>query len=153
MLLKYCCNFFTFCEEVLSKYSFTCCYITRHSKNQTRLTCVLKFDCNWTGTIKACSHEERYLGGQGYLGPPRYPGAHVFLCFESLSVRMKPRYLAWTTRVTRLTGTTIIHVNALHRDISGGRNNFDCNAHDQYSHMEANMAVMWTRTICKKKSI
>ena len=45
----------------------------------------------------------------------------------------------WTTRVTRLTGTTIIHVNALHRDISGGRDNFDCNAHDQYSHMEANM--------------
>ena len=26
-----------------------------------------------------------------------------------------PRYLAWITRVTRLTGTTIIHVNALHR--------------------------------------
>ena len=41
--------------------------------------------------------------------------------------------------VTRLTGTTIMHVNALHRDILGGRDNFDCNAHDQYSHMEANM--------------
>ena len=32
------------------------------------------------------------------------------------------------------------NVNPLHRDISGGRDNFDCNAHDQYSHMEANMA-------------
>ena len=39
-----------------------------------------------------------------------------------------------------LPGTTIIHVNALHRDISGGRDNFDCNAHDQYSLMEANRA-------------
>ena len=41
---------------------------------------------------------------------------------------------------TRLTGTTIFHVNALHWDISGGRDNFHCNAHDQYSQMEANMA-------------
>ena len=47
------------------------------------------------------------------------------------------------TKVPFLAGTTIIHVNALHslhRDISGDRDNFNCNAHDQYSHMEANMA-------------
>ena len=30
-------------------------------------------------------------------------------------ITRRPRYLAWTTRVTRLTETTIIHVNALHR--------------------------------------
>ena len=73
-------------------------------------------------SLRACSHEARYLGGQGYLG--------------------LPRYLAWTTRVTQLTGTTIIHVNTLQRDISGGGggDNFVSNAHDQYSHMEDNMA-------------
>ena len=77
------------------------------------------------------------------------------------------RYLAWTTRVT---GTTIIHVNALYRDISGGRDNFDCNAHDQYSQMEANIVEIagakcehaqyarrnpfnWCRTTAKRESI
>ena len=59
--------------------------------------------------LRACSHEARYLGRQGYLGPLRYPSVHVCLCFESLYVHMKPgklggpRYLTWTTQLSMWT--------------------------------------------------
>ena len=89
----------------------------------------------------------RYLGGgRDISGPWDIPVRTCFTVLKACPFTWNQdnlggegtRYLAWTTRVTWLTGTTIIHVNALHRDISGGRDNFDCNAHDQYSHMEAN---------------
>ena len=115
-------------------------------------------------------------GGRDILGPRDIP---VRTCFSVL----KACPFTWnrdnsggrdislgTTQVTRLTGTTIIHVNALHRDILGDRDNFDCNAHDQYSHMEGNMAEIagakcehaqytrrnlfnWYRTAAKRESI
>ena len=42
--------------------------------------------------------------------------------------------------------------NALHRDILGGWDNFDCNAHDQYSYMEANMAEIADAKCANKKN-
>ena len=48
-----------------------------------------------------------------------YPGYPVNRNNYYSCERPTPGYLAWTTWVTRLTGTTIIQVNALHRDISG----------------------------------
>ena len=48
--------------------------------------------CNFpqTGEISNFPLYEPVHMGRDILGPPRYPGAHVSLCFENLSIHMKP---------------------------------------------------------------
>ena len=52
--------------------------------------------------FRACSHEARYLGGHGYLRARRYPGAHLFLCFESLFVNMHETGITQGPEISRL---------------------------------------------------
>ena len=68
--------------------------------------------------LEPCSYEARYLGGHGYLRARRYPGAHLFLCFESLFVHMHETGITQGAEISRLDYSGIATLGHAHRIIT-----------------------------------